>query len=157
MLFPPSDNIKHPFHLKSKKRSQKDAFSYIYNFFFKCMEKFPCLQMSIPRLFTASMEKWRYSLNGCTPSSVLPFPNVSSLQDISIHTAALLLLLFCLFDLWWTVFPGCCGYSRLSGLETGSDFLIQNLIKGSSGTFVFVREKHYVVLAKKWKIFVREK
>lgn len=38
--------------------------------------------------------------SGCTPSSILLFPNLSSLQDISIHTAALLLLLFCLFDLW---------------------------------------------------------
>lgn len=85
------------------------------------LEKFPCLQVFTHSLFAARVGKRSYSL------MIASFPVLFHFQACPAYKTFLFVQLrhshsFCLFDLWWTVFPGCCGFSRLSGLETGSDY-----------------------------------
>lgn len=84
--------IKHYFNFKAKEMSQKDECSYIYiykNYFKKCMEKLPCLQVFIPSLFAASMWKRRYSL------MVVPLPVLFHFQTCPVYKTFLFIHLPC--------------------------------------------------------------
>lgn len=101
-------------------------------FFNSCMEEFPLLQVLIPSLFAASTEKRRYSL------MVVPLPVFFHFQTCPVYKTFLFIQLPCSNSFFVYLiygelrFPGCCGYSRLSGLETGSDFDSKIRLKGTS-------------------------